>query len=219
MHSLTGSEHPSRSSEAKLFGIEFSYLHVSKEDSIEARCDQLDSQLFEAEYFADEDSVLVPANVAAIVDSSQLEPLRVPELRQLSRQSYRAGDVKTRGNLVVQTLMRALVVKHVAEVIESALLCSKGCRRWFSRVLLQGAMHPLVAAVLLWPTRLNALMHDPSFIHPSESFDSPKSPVPANGAPLSVLILAGMPYSRIAASQIARTWLRSMRETIWQRIK
>ena len=74
MHSLTGSEHPSRSSEAKLFGIEFSYLHVSKEDSIKPRRDQLYSQLFEAEYFTDEDSVLVPANVAAIVDSSQLEP-------------------------------------------------------------------------------------------------------------------------------------------------
>jgi hypothetical protein len=43
--------------------------------------------------------------------------------------------------------------------------------------------------------------------------------VPANGAPLSVLILAGIPYSRMAASQIARTWLRCMRETIWQRIK
>jgi hypothetical protein len=71
MHSSTGSDHSSRSSEAKLFGIEFSDLHVSKEDSVESRCDQLDSQLFEAEYFTDEDSVLVPANVAAIVDSSQ----------------------------------------------------------------------------------------------------------------------------------------------------
>ena len=73
MHSSIVSDNSSRSSEAKLFGIEFSYLHVSKEDSIKPRCDQLDSQLFEAEYFADEDSVLVPANVAAIVDSSQLE--------------------------------------------------------------------------------------------------------------------------------------------------
>src|SRR5277367_5394921 len=53
----------------------------------------------------------------------------------------------------------------------------------------------------------------PSFIQPSESFDSPSSPVPANGAPLSVLIRAGTPYSRMAASQIARTWLRSIRET------
>jgi hypothetical protein len=32
------------------------------------------------------------------------------------------------------------------------------------------------------------------FIHPSESLDNPKSPVPANGAPLSVLILGGIPY-------------------------
>jgi hypothetical protein len=69
--------------------------------------------------------------------------------------------VKTGGNLVVQTLMRALVVEHIAKAIEAALLCSKGCRGWFGRVLLQSAMHPLVAAVLLWPTRLNALMHDP----------------------------------------------------------
>jgi hypothetical protein len=59
----------------------------------------------------------------------------------------------------------------------------------------------------------------PSFIHPSDSFDKPNSPVPANGAPLSVLILVGIPYSRMAASQIARTWLKSMRETIWQRIR
>ena len=85
MHLLTCSEHPSRSSEAKLFGIELSYLHVSKEDSIKPRRDQLYSQLFKAEYFADEDSVLVPANVAAIIDSSQLESLRVRKRGQLAR--------------------------------------------------------------------------------------------------------------------------------------
>ena len=164
-HSSTDSDHSSRSSEAKLFGIEFSYLHVSKEDSVKPGCDQLDSQLFEAEYLADEDSVLVPADVAAIVDSPQLEPFRVRELRQLARQSYPAGDVKTRGNLVVQTLMRALVVKHVAEVIEAALLCSKGCRRWFGRVLFQRAMYTLMAAVLLRSTCLDALVHDPE-LHP-----------------------------------------------------
>lgn len=71
MHSLIGSDHSSCSSESKFFGIEFSDLHVSKEDSIKPRCYQLDSQLFKAKYFADEDSVLVPAYVAAIVDPSQ----------------------------------------------------------------------------------------------------------------------------------------------------
>ena len=100
MHSLAGSDHSTHSSETKLFRIEFSYLHISK-DSIKPRCDQLDSQRFEAEYFADEDSVLVPANVPAIIDSSQLEPLWVRELQQLARQSYRAGHVKSCGNLVV----------------------------------------------------------------------------------------------------------------------
>ena len=36
----------------------------------------------------------------------------------------------------------------------------------------------------------------PSFIHPIESFDNPNSPVPANGAPLSILILAGIPGTK-----------------------
>ena len=49
--------------------------------------DQFERQLFEAEYLADEDSVLVPADVAAIVHPSQKETLRVRELRQLAWQS------------------------------------------------------------------------------------------------------------------------------------
>jgi hypothetical protein len=53
IQSWTVSGHSSRSSEAKLFGIEFSDPHVSKEDPVKPRCDQLDAQLFEAEYFAD----------------------------------------------------------------------------------------------------------------------------------------------------------------------
>jgi hypothetical protein len=34
----------------------------------------------------------------------------------------------------------------------------------------------------------------PSFIHPSDSFDRPSRPTPANGAPLSVRIRSGTPY-------------------------
>jgi hypothetical protein len=44
MHSSTVSDHSSRSSDAKLFGIEFSDLYVSKEDSVQPRCDQHDSK-------------------------------------------------------------------------------------------------------------------------------------------------------------------------------
>jgi hypothetical protein len=56
-----GSDYSPSRSEAKLFRIEFSDLHVSKEDSVKPWCDQLESQLLEAENFADENPVLVPA--------------------------------------------------------------------------------------------------------------------------------------------------------------
>jgi hypothetical protein len=74
IHSSTGSDHSSRSSEAKLFGIEFSDLHVSKEDSVKPRRDQLDAQLFEAEYFADEDSVLVPVMSPLLLTRRSMRP-------------------------------------------------------------------------------------------------------------------------------------------------
>ena len=67
---MARSDYSPRSSEAKLFRIELSDLLVSKEDSVKPWCDQLECQLFEAEYLADEDSVFVPADVAAIVHPS-----------------------------------------------------------------------------------------------------------------------------------------------------
>jgi hypothetical protein len=70
---------PLRAALKQLFGAEFSEFHVSKEDPVEPRCDQFDAQLFEAEYFADEDSVLVPSDVATIVDSSRQAALRLRE--------------------------------------------------------------------------------------------------------------------------------------------
>ena len=135
MHS--SADHSPCSSKTKLFHIEFSDLHVSKEDSVKPWCYQLECQLFEAEYLADEDSVFVPADVAAIVHPSQKETLRVRELRQLAWQSNGAGLVETRWDLVVRALMWALVVEHAANVIEAALLCTKRCRGRFRRVLLQ----------------------------------------------------------------------------------
>jgi len=65
--SVHRADHSPCSSKTKLFHIEFSDLHVSKEYSIRPWCDQLECQLFKAEYLADEDSVFVPADVAAMV--------------------------------------------------------------------------------------------------------------------------------------------------------
>lgn len=75
--------------------------------------------------------------------------------------------VETGRDLVVQALVRALVVEHVANIIEAALLRTKGCRRRFRRVLLQRSMHPFVAAVLLRSASLYPLMHNPE-LHPPE---------------------------------------------------
>ena len=63
----------------------------------------------------------MPADVAAIVHPSQKETLAVTELRQLAWQSDGAGVIETRWDLVVQALMRALVIEHIAKVIEAAL--------------------------------------------------------------------------------------------------
>jgi hypothetical protein len=73
MHSLANSDHSPCSSKAKLFQVEFSNLHVSKEDSVKPWRDQLEAQLFEPEYLADKDSVFVPADVV-FVHPSQRSP-------------------------------------------------------------------------------------------------------------------------------------------------
>ena len=71
----TNSDNSPCSSRTKLFYIEFSDLHDLQEDSIKPCFDQRECQRFEAEYFADEESVLVPPNDAAIVALSQQETL------------------------------------------------------------------------------------------------------------------------------------------------
>ncbi len=129
MHSSIGSNHSSRSPEAKLFHVKFSDLHVSKEDSVKSWCHRLESQLFEAEYLADEYSCLVPTDVSAIVHPSQKKSLWVVELRQLAWQSDGAWVVEACWHLIVQCLMGTLIVKHVTKTIEATLLCTTGAFR------------------------------------------------------------------------------------------
>ena len=124
--SSTDSDYSSCSPETKFFHVKFSDLHVSKEDSVTSGRDQLESELFEAEYLADEDSRFMPTDVSAIVHASQQKAFRVIEFRQIAWQSDRAWVVETCWDLVVQGLMGTLIVEHVAKIIEAALLCSKG---------------------------------------------------------------------------------------------
>jgi hypothetical protein len=84
--------------------------------------------------------------------------------------------VETGWDSIVQALVGALVIEHVAKIIKAALLCTKRCGRRFRRVLLQRAMHPLVVTVLLRSAGLYPLMYDPE-LHPADrEFGQPHQP-------------------------------------------
>ena len=82
-------------------------------------------ELFEAEYFADENSGLVPADVATVIHFSHNKSFWVRELRQFAWQSDRTGVIETGRNCVLQPLMWTLVIEDVAKIIEAALMCTK----------------------------------------------------------------------------------------------
>ena len=79
-----GSDYSPCRPKTQLFCIELSDLHVSKEDSVKPWRDRIERQFFEAEYLADEDSIFVPADIAAIVHPSQNQSLRVGKFRRLA---------------------------------------------------------------------------------------------------------------------------------------
>jgi hypothetical protein len=76
-------------------------------------------------HFADENSGLVPADVATVIHFSQKKPSGISGLRQFAWQSGRTGAIKTGRNCVLQALMWTLVIEDVAKMIEAALLCTK----------------------------------------------------------------------------------------------
>ena len=163
-HSSSGHAHRP---ESKSFNVELSDLELAKEDLVKVFGNQLETEILKAKYFADEDPVLVPTDVAAVVHSSCQEACRVDELDQCARKHHGAGLVNAAGRLIVQSLMRPLVVEDLPELIKLLLLQpERQCWR-LCRVLLQSPMHSLMAPVLLGPTGLNPLMHD-AHLHPSK---------------------------------------------------
>jgi hypothetical protein len=57
-------------------------------------------------------------------------------------------------------------------------------------------MHSLVSPILLWMTRLDALVSNTEFTHQMDRRDKPPVPRLAKGVPLSVRIRSGKPNSR-----------------------
>src|SRR5271163_131066 len=170
------SDHSAHRPKAKLLRIELSDLHISEEDSVEPRRDQVESQLLETKDFANEDPVFMPVDVPCVVHSPKQETPRISELWHRSWQSNGTRMIQTRWRLVIQAFMRSFVVEYITKAIKSALLCAKGCRRRIQHILFQRPMHSLVPAILLRPAWLNALVHDPE-LHPTErEFRQPQQP-------------------------------------------
>jgi hypothetical protein len=110
-----------------------------------------------------------------------------------------------------QRLVRTLFVILPAEAVERSLLCppigscfSVRCMR-SCRPFCSGCPASIRSGTI------------PSFIHHTASRESPATACEANGAPLSVRIACGMPYSRNAASKMARVRGVSVFSTAWQR--
>lgn len=77
--------------------------------------------------------------------------------------------------------------------------------------------HALVPTVLFRMSGLNSLRHDAQFHPPHRQPRQSAHRREANGAPLSMRIAASIPYSRNAASKIARIRTVSVFSTAWQR--
>nr|WP_265334625.1 hypothetical protein [Delftia tsuruhatensis] len=98
--------------------------------------------------------------------------------------------------------MRAMLVVVLHKGIELHLQCRFVRRRLFAQGMLERAVHPLVATVLLWLalSMRSGLM--PSLIHHIARRDRPATPVVANGGPLSLRMRSGSPYCRNTCSKL-----------------
>ena len=100
--------------------------------------------------------------------------------------------------------VRPFLVVLVPERVEGALLGAGVGPRGTDRPALQRPMQAFVRAVLLRGRGMNALMLNAEPIHQTLRADKPHSPRVTNGAPLSVRIPRGSPYSRHVRSNTGR---------------
>lgn len=96
------SDHSTRRAKTELLHIKFADLQLPKENPIKPRLTQFKSQLFEAKYFADKDSVLVPTDISAVVDSTYQKIRRVFKFGHPAWKSNSTWVVDTRWRLIVQ---------------------------------------------------------------------------------------------------------------------
>src|SRR5215475_5211420 len=146
--------------------IEQTDLTVAKTDEMVAGFELGQTNELAGERLADEDAMTSPFDLAVRVDPTNLVIFVITRLRPLRYCSIRRR-IEFAGHTLAQRLMRPFLVVMVAEHIKARLLLGRIRRRRLRGLLLQGAMHPLVSAVLLWRGRMDEARFDPELEPPS----------------------------------------------------
>src|SRR5262245_49430228 len=146
--------------------IEQTDLTVAKTDEMVAGFELGQTNELAGERLADEDAMTSPFDLAVRVDPTNLVIFVITRLRPLRYCSIRRR-IEFAGHTLAQRLMRPFLVVMVAEHIKARLLLGRIRRRRVSGLLVQGAMHPLVSAVLLWRGRMDEARFDPELEPPS----------------------------------------------------
>ena len=140
--------------------IELAELQRGEVDVVEVLFDLLQSDVFSEKDLADEDTALVPTDVACIVHASRLKVLGVDVCLGVARQKSRAWRLQSAWSLVAKRFVGTLMVVDTAELLESLLLRFYRSGGRVRRILLQRSVHPFMASVLLGLTWLDTFMQD-----------------------------------------------------------
>src|SRR6266446_1982585 len=119
------------------------------------------------ERLADEHFMTVPLHMTFLAHLTQRKVIGIGHFGQsLWKRMGRAPVQFAWSASFTQAAMRTLLVVLPAEGIERTLLCTQRASGRFGGGGLERTVHPLMATVLLWLTRLNALRHDSKLEQP-----------------------------------------------------
>jgi len=119
-----------------------------------------DAQELASQYFADEETVTFPHDLARGTHAADLVIGVVPRVLNAIRHGSLRWHVEfVRGSLA-QRFVRALLVVVPAEGVEAGLLFGRVRRGWARRLCLERAMHALMSAILLRRGRMDEVRLD-----------------------------------------------------------
>jgi hypothetical protein len=132
-----------------------------EEDGPNAVADFLEADGLASQQVRDEDLPVYPAEGGVVGDLADLEMRWIGEGLRVAWKGPEGGDVKRGRPLLLESLVGALEVEGLPKGIERPLLSPEARLGRKGGVFLQGAVHALVAAILLRLAGLDELRGDP----------------------------------------------------------